>query len=266
MTYVIYVKIINYVGREYIHCTVNWYSVVGVHMINDSIVKVLYQMKSNYKKIVILFVVSFMVLWEMSDAIIRNIKVQMLPENALLIITGPTEYVMARLQVSVITGALVTIPLVIVFLYAKGLFGECSKKRFAVWSISFLVLLLSGFFLTYNFILPSAIYILTTMTMEAGVDPLFSLSYFVNFIILALVIFSFSFEFPLLIVWLVSSRIVSAKTLQSRRREIYVVVFVMTAIITADPTPVSQVLLSFPLIILFEGSLLVSSKLIRGGI
>ena len=46
-------------------------------------------------------------------------------------------------------------------------------------------------------------------------------------------------------------------SLKERRRYVYVAIVFIAAIITADPTPVSQVLLSGPLLFLSELSILI---------
>jgi sec-independent protein translocase protein TatC len=51
---------------------------------------------------------------------------------------------------------------------------------------------------------------------------------------------------------------VNVETLKARRKYVYVLIVLVAALITADPTPVSQLLLSGPLIFLYEVSIIIS--------
>jgi len=70
-----------------------------------------------------------------------------------------------------------------------------------------------------------------------------------------LILFSLVFELPLIVTWLSINGYVSSSTLKEKRKHVIVGIFILTAIITADPTPFSQVLLSLPLVALYEISI-----------
>ncbi|MBI5354837.1 MAG: twin-arginine translocase subunit TatC [Candidatus Aenigmarchaeota archaeon] len=214
-------------------------------------------MKKEVKRFLLLFLVLFLVSWELSGYAILEMKSSLLPQGYELIITEPGEYVMARFQVALAMMLLFSIPIMGFFALKIRLIKE-RAGAIAPWAVAGLVLFVSGFLATYRLILPSALSILSSMAAEGGVNSMFSLSSFVNFSAMALLIFSLSFEFPLIIIWLVTRGIVQRSTLKARRREIYVIVFIVTALITADPTPVSQIMLSLPMIALFEASLVVT--------
>jgi sec-independent protein translocase protein TatC len=101
-----------------------------------------------------------------------------------------------------------------------------------------------------------AIGILTSLSIEAGVSAFFSINQFVLFAFITTIIFSAVFELPLLVSWLAINGIVSIQTLKEKRKHVYVGVFILAAVITADPTIISQVLLAIPLIILYELSII----------
>lgn len=217
-------------------------------------------LRKEAKRFLLLFLVLFVVSWELSGRAILEMKSSLLPKGYELIITEPGEYVMARFQVAIVMMALFSIP-ILCFLALKIRIIKEKAGGVVPWAVAGLVLFASGFFATYRLILPSALSILSSMATQGGVDSMFSLSSFVNFSAMAILIFSLSFEFPLLVVWLVTRGIVSRSTLKSRRREIYILVFIVTALITADPTPVSQVMLSLPMILLFEASIVVTGMM-----
>lgn len=219
--------------------------------------KISFQARKYAKRLLALFLLMFVASWELSRNAILEMKSSLLPKGYELIITEPGEYVMARLQVSLVLLAIFAIP-VACFLALKVNAIKERSRSVAPWAVAALALFISGFATTYFVILPSAISILSSMAAEGGVESMFSLSSFVNFSAMALIIFSMSFEFPLVVLFLVTRGFVSRETLKARRREIYLAVFIVTALVTADPTPVSQVMLSLPMIVLFESSILVS--------
>ncbi|MES2693401.1 MAG: twin-arginine translocase subunit TatC, partial [Verrucomicrobiota bacterium] len=70
-----------------------------------------------------------------------------------------------------------------------------------------------------------------------------------------------AFEFPLVIVLLVWLGVMSTAFLRKYRRHSIVAIFVIAAIITPTPDPVTQTIFAIPLYGLFELSILVSSRI-----
>lgn len=70
-----------------------------------------------------------------------------------------------------------------------------------------------------------------------------------------------AFEFPLLIVLLVYLGMLQVATLRKYRRHAIIVIFIIAAIITPTPDPVTQTLFATPLYVLYEISILVSARI-----
>jgi sec-independent protein translocase protein TatC len=68
------------------------------------------------------------------------------------------------------------------------------------------------------------------------------------------------FEFPLVIILLVWLGVLTTAFLRKYRRHAIVLIFVIAAIVTPTPDPVTQSLFAGPLYALFEISVLVSSR------
>jgi len=212
----------------------------------------------------VILVLGFAVAWLLSDPIIFRIKKDLLPERATLIATTPLEVVMVKIQISVVLAALFLLP----FILQTILSNLRLKTRFRVtsifvWGCAAVLLFLIGFSFTYFFLLPVAITVLTSFTAQADILPLFSINQFVFFAVVTTLIFSLVFELPLVITWLAINNLVQIETLKEKRRFVYVLVVIVAAVITADPTPVSQCLLSVPLIFLYEMSILSASIIVR---
>lgn len=216
--------------------------------------------KRRLIRFAVILLVGFMIAWLLSDPIIRRIKNDLLPESATLIATSPLEVVMVKMQISVVLAALFLLP----FILQTVMSHLNVKLRFRVtslflWGTSAILLFLIGFTFTYFFLLPVAILVLTSFTAQADILPLFAINQFVFFAVITTLIFSMVFELPLVITWMAINNFVQIKTLKENRKAVYIIVFVAAAVITADPTPVSQCLLSVPLIFLYEMSILIAS-------
>ncbi len=89
----------------------------------------------------------------------------------------------------------------------------------------------------------------------------FGLSQYVSFVMMLTLAFGLAFELPLVILFITSMGIVSIADLKKYRRYIFFATFVIAAVLT-PPDVISQLLLAIPMMILFEGALIVS-KLIN---
>lgn len=231
------------------------------------------QIKNRLKQSVAIIAAGFILGFSVSNIIIKKISEQLIPEELMkayynpclsttqLVSTTPTEVVMVRLQISLLIAFALYLPFLAswVFKAIKQRFEiKITKASLAAWLGAAAALFSFGFSLTYFVILPQAVKILTIMTAEAGIIPLFSINEFMFFVVASLIIFSISFEFPLVLTWLSMRGLVSQQTLRERRRYVYVAIVAIAAVITADPTPVSQLLLSGPLIFLYEVSVVIA--------
>jgi sec-independent protein translocase protein TatC len=230
------------------------------------------QIKRKLFRIVAIVAVGFFIAFAVSDIVIRKITNDLLPVEILvrdqidpclapaqLISTSPTEVVMVKLQISLLFGLFIALP------YIAYLVIQRLKRRFeintvslSIWGVAALIFLEIGFSFSYFFLLPQTYRILIGLTTGANITPLFSINQFMFFTVISILLFSLSFEFPLVITWLTVRGMVSVETLKARRKYVYVLIVLVAALITADPTPVSQLLLSGPLIFLYEVSIIIS--------
>ena len=90
-----------------------------------------------------------------------------------------------------------------------------------------------------------------------GVYATFSVYEFINFIVMTTAIFGISFELPLLLTLMTRLGITSRQTFAHYRRHAYVILLIIAAVITPDPTMFTQIMLMVPFVILYEISLLV---------
>lgn len=213
--------------------------------------KILYYGRKKLLSLIVIAIINFAIAWYYCDRIIERIKQDMLPEQAKLIVTTPMEYLLVKIQVSLILAVLITLMVFIFYLLRK-------YRVRIIWIPPAIILFIFGFSFSYFLLMPAAMKILTSLPLESGISPFFSIRQFLTFIIISLILFSLVFELPLIVTWLSINGYVSSSTLKEKRKHVIVGIFILTAIITADPTPFSQVLLSLPLIALYEISIYVA--------
>jgi len=210
--------------------------------------KILYYGRKKLLSLIVITIINFAIAWYYCDRIIERIKQDMLPEQAKLIVTTPMEYLLVKIQVSLILAVLITLMVFIFYLLRK-------YRVRIIWIPPAIILFIFGFSFSYFLLMPAAMRILTSLPLESGISPFFSIRQFLTFIIISLILFSLVFELPLIVTWLSINGYVSSSTLKEKRKHVIVGIFILTAIITADPTPFSQVLLSLPLVALYEISI-----------
>ncbi|MFQ6135640.1 MAG: twin-arginine translocase subunit TatC [Candidatus Hydrothermarchaeales archaeon] len=228
-----------------------------------SIVGILDALKKKFKKIAIILVIGFGVSWFIAEYIIRQVKNDLLGglEGAELIATSPIEYVLVQIEIALVLAIFFALPVMVYWVlkrYRRRIHGK--TLSILIWCAAAVVLFLIGFGFTYFLILPKAIWILTVLVTNADIAPYYSVSSFMTFTLLSIVVFSIVFELPLVVTWLSINGLVSVDTLKARRKHVIVAIFIITGIITPDPTPFSQLLLSVPLILLYEASI-ISAKM-----
>jgi sec-independent protein translocase protein TatC len=231
------------------------------------------QIKRKLFQIVVIIFIGFSITFALSDRIIRKITDDLLPLEILnagqtnpclaptqLISTSPVEVVMVKLQISLFVGIALALPFIFYWVIQRlKRRYEINTFSISLWGVYGFILFEIGFSFTYFFLLPQAYKILVGLTTSADVIPLFSINQFMFFTVISILLFSISFEFPLIVTWLTVRGLVEVETLKARRKHVYVLIVLVGALITADPTPVSQLLLSGPLIFLYEFSILVST-------
>jgi len=83
----------------------------------------------------------------------------------------------------------------------------------------------------------------------------------VNFMIWNVVAVGLVFCYPILIITLVFTGTLTVEDLQKRRRHVIAALFGITALITPDPTPISMIVLTIPLLFLYEITINFSYKI-----
>jgi len=177
-----------------------------------------------------------------------------------LIFTRLPEVFFVELKVALFAGFVVSFPIIANQLWAfvaPGLYAN-EKKAFLPFLIATPVLFLGGAALAYFVVMPTAFTFFLGFGGERGglqVEALPSAGDYLNLVMQFILAFGLTFLLPVLLMLLNRAGIVSRAQLVAARRYVIVAVVALAAIVT-PPDPGSQIILAVPLLILFEGSLL----------
>lgn len=193
---------------------------------------------------------------------IFNISQNISPYKPTIIYLTPLEVLMLEFKMSLIFGIIIVSPLIIYYAY-KGLKGRFTKlvpfKKSSIIPIvlAAAVLFLLGAAYSYFIMLPFFLSYVYQDAISLGINATFSIYEFVYFIVLTTVILGFAFELPLIMTMLVRAGITTRQTFAYYRRHAYIVLLVVAAWVTPDPTMFSQIMMMLPFVILYEVSLIV---------
>ena len=111
------------------------------------------------------------------------------------------------------------------------------------------------------FIVPAVVRFSLTF-VSASLHPVIGIGGFIDFALLAALGGALLFQFPLVLLALIAAGVLRGETLRRRRGEVLVALLIAGALLT-PPDVVSQILLTVPAYLLFEGTLLVARILPR---
>ena len=179
-----------------------------------------------------------------------------------LLILDPLEGFGVRMRLAAYGGIALAMPVILWQIWqfvTPGLYPH--EKRYAVpFVVSALVLFLLGAGLAY-YTLPRALEFLVSIGGDELVTAFAPGKYFtlITYMMLA---FGIGFEFPILLVFLQLAGLVSVQALRSARRYAIVGICVLVAVITPSGDPISMLMLSVPMVIFYEASI-VAGRLIE---
>ncbi len=192
------------------------------------------------------------------DASKRLVRVAMELMSSPVLLT-PLEGLLLNLKLSLAVGIAAALPYILHVILkamrsAEILSVEIRRTSAFKYGVAAVLLFILGVIYGYN-MMKFFIRFLYTMAVAQGAVPLYSLSEFVNFIALMLVLFGLVFELPVVMFFLVRNGIVQYETLAYYRRHIYVAFFFIGAV-TTPPDVFTQIMVAVPMVVFFEISLL----------
>ncbi|TMM48773.1 twin-arginine translocase subunit TatC [Qipengyuania marisflavi] len=177
-----------------------------------------------------------------------------------LIFTKLYEVFFVEMKVALFAGFCLSFPIIANQLWAfiaPGLYAR-EKRAFLPFLLATPILFAMGAALAYYVVMPTAFEWFLGFEGQAGgleIQALPSANEYLGLVMQFILAFGMSFLLPVLLLLLHRAGIVSRAQLAGARRYVIVLIVAVAAIIT-PPDPGSQLLLAIPLLLLFEGSLL----------
>jgi sec-independent protein translocase protein TatC len=165
--------------------------------------------------------------------------------------------------VSVVLGVISSVPVIAYQLFkfiAPALYPN-ERKWVVAFTISFIVLFSLGAVYAYFILLPTTFKVLYGFVFQSRVIPFFSVKDFYNMVAVGMLGSGLFYTFPLVLFLLVYANLLEVSTLKRNRKQFFVVMLIVTAILTPDPTPFSMLLMSIPFYVLFEGTIQILSRM-----
>lgn len=137
---------------------------------------------------------------------------------------------------------------------------EQQNSRGAVFWVS--VLFAMGLLFGYYVVAPISINFLAGYQVDPTILNEFDLSSYISTLTTLCLACAFMFELPVIVYFFTKAGLLSPEVMKLYRRHAIIVILILSAIIT-PPDVISQLLISFPLIILYEVSISVSRRIIK---
>lgn len=184
-------------------------------------------------------------------------------QNANVYVTGPVDKFLLYFKIGIFTGFILASPIIIWQAWkfiAPGL--RRNERRFAVGFVASASILFAMGIAFAFYAMPIALrFLIGVGGNEITYFPL--ADRYVNFVLILIAVFGVTFELPLALTMLGLVGIVTPQGLSRRRIPIWIGIFVGANLVTPGVDPFTPLLLTIPLIILFEISIIVIRVLRR---
>jgi sec-independent protein translocase protein TatC len=166
----------------------------------------------------------------------------------------PGEVFFTYLQVGLVVGAALAMPMIIYQLLAfvtPALYAN--EKRYVYIAVPGVFLsFMCGVAFCYFLTLPFATRFLAGFGTTEGIPQNWSAAFYIDFVATFLFWVGVMFELPIIMFFLSKIGVVSHQRLASFRKYAFVLAFVIGAAITPTPDPINQTIISLPIYFLFE--------------
>ena len=171
---------------------------------------------------------------------------------------------MTHIIVSLVVGVIAAFPYILFeiwrFVRPALTSGEKTSARGVVFSGSFLFL--TGVFFGYFVIAPLSVQFLGNYTVSAAIQNQISLNSYITTVSTIVLACGIIFQLPLMVYFLTKMGILTPEIMKKYRKHAVVLTLILSAIIT-PPDVSSQILVSIPILILYEISIFISKLVIK---
>jgi len=190
------------------------------------------------------------------------IQEHLLPDGVSLIAFNWLDTFYIYILISIALGAFITLPYIIYEIYkfvSPALYPH-EKKSIYTFVIVITVLFSIGAVYAWFILLPTTFKVLYRFVYQSRVIPFFSVKDFYNMVTFGILGSGIFYTFPIVVWMLVKADLIETQTLKESRKQLFVALIIVTAVLTPDPTPFSMLLMSIPFYLLYEITIQVLSR------
>ncbi|MBS4214309.1 twin-arginine translocase subunit TatC [Neobacillus rhizophilus] len=205
---------------------------------------------------IIFLVGSFIYVQDIYKWLIRDL-------NHKLAVLGPSEILWVYFMISGVIAIALTIPIAAyqTWRFVKPALSEKERKTTISYIPGLFILFIAGLSFGYFVVYPTVLKFLLSLS-EGQFETLFTSEKYFKFMIKLTLPFGFLFEIPLVVMFLTSIGIINPRIL-SKARKISYFLIVLTSVLITPPDFISDILVTVPLIVLYEISINLSKIIYR---
>jgi sec-independent protein translocase protein TatC len=181
-----------------------------------------------------------------------------------LLLSDPLQGFAIRMKLALYGGVAIAMPVILWQIWrfvTPGLYDH--EKKYAIpFMVSALTLFVLGAGLAY-YTLPRALDFLIDIGGSENFVTAFQPDKYFMLITYMMLAFGIGFEFPILLIFLQMAGVLNPRQLSSFRRYAWVGICVLVAVITPSGDPISMLMLSVPMVIFYEASIIIGRILER---
>lgn len=180
------------------------------------------------------------------------------PEKSLVNLDVTAQF-FTHVQVSLCVGFVVALPLVIAWLFGfiAPALEKNSKRSTILFAVGAYILFAAGVALNWFVIFPFSFRFLSEYQISTVVENTISLQSYMSMLLILSVMMGLLFEIPV-VTWLLSELGILRKShLKQYRKYVFVAILILAAVITPTGDPFTLLLVSLPVYLLYELSILI---------
>ncbi len=214
------------------------------------------ELRKRLLVVMIIFVVAFIAFYPFHSKILEFLNLSFLDNE--LVFLEVMEPFLVNVKISFFCAVITASPFLAyqVAVFISPALTSKIKKYMIVILIMFFILFAAGFYFGYKLLIPSAMKWL--ISQGSNLEPTISVSRYVSFVGWFLVGAGLAFEIPLVLLFFIKAGVLKTATLRKQWRIVYIIILLLSALITPDWSPVTMAVLAIPMILLYELSLLLA--------
>lgn len=229
-----------------------------------SVVEHLSELRGRLIWVVASFIISMIVGFLAAEPVVEHIKKDPIASQVSWHVFGLSDALRIYMQVAFIIALVITLPIILYHLWkfiSPGLMEE-ERKAIAIYIPFAFFLLILGIAFGYYFLFPMIIEFMSGFSNLLGAEETYGLTHYFQFLFNLILPVSLLFELPIIILFLTTIRVVNPPLLVKWRKYAIFISVVIGAAIT-PPDFLSNILVSIPIIILYEISIWLSKMIYR---